>query len=178
MSLRPALLVAAALAAASGICLALGRWGGWDSGDLLAIVREVQRGEELDPSIEAARRRHEAKYDLAAALVAGRLSLREAADNYRLLEEAAPDYLPDVLPPSADERELCEHLLGWVWAVLAQDPRGAEEVLDRLEAEFRRSSLQSTIPSRGAASGSLPSLSSQGHRRPAPVPGGGGRPGS
>jgi hypothetical protein len=47
MSLRPGLLTAAIVATAFGICLALYRWGARGNGDLWALTRAVQHGEEL-----------------------------------------------------------------------------------------------------------------------------------
>ena len=49
MTLRLTLL-AAAVAAAIGICLALGRWGAEGNRELAALLREVWRGEELPPT--------------------------------------------------------------------------------------------------------------------------------
>jgi hypothetical protein len=77
MHLRPALLAAAVLAAFYA-SLALCRWGARESPDLATIGPEVQRGEELAPHIEAGQRREETRRALAAEVVAGRLSLREA----------------------------------------------------------------------------------------------------
>jgi hypothetical protein len=65
MTLRPALLAAAALATALGTCLALGRWGAGSNRDLAAVTREFRRGDELESQAEASRRRFEAKWDLA-----------------------------------------------------------------------------------------------------------------
>ena len=49
MTVRPALLAAAALTAALGIGLALGRWGaGWNR-DLARLARAVGRGDDLGP---------------------------------------------------------------------------------------------------------------------------------
>jgi hypothetical protein len=65
MTLRPALLAAAALAAAFGSCLALCDWGAGGNSTLSALARSVQHGEELDSHVEANRRRFEAKRALA-----------------------------------------------------------------------------------------------------------------
>jgi hypothetical protein len=79
MSLRPALLAAAILAAAFWICLALCRWGAGGNRDLWNLIWAVGRGDELESHVEASRRRDEAKQILAAEIVAGRMTLREAA---------------------------------------------------------------------------------------------------
>ena len=86
MNLRPALLAAAALAAAFGSCLALGRWGAGGKHDLVALARSVQHGEDLEAHLEAAWCRDEAKRALAAEVVAGRMTLREAAGHFRRLD--------------------------------------------------------------------------------------------
>src|SRR5262249_55901891 len=100
MSLRPALLAVASLAAAFGICLALYRWGFGGNRQLWDIAWEVQRGEELAPYLEAARRRHAAKCVLAAEVVAGHMTLREAAGHFRRLEEADAAYPPGTSLPA------------------------------------------------------------------------------
>jgi hypothetical protein len=125
MNLRPALLAAAALATALGSCLALGRWGPGGDGGLLGIVSEVTRSEELDPHIEAARRRDEAKRDLAAEVVAGRMTLREAAGHFRRLDEADPGFFAHALGPPRDERFFCENVLSVAWVVLMDQERYA-----------------------------------------------------
>jgi hypothetical protein len=117
---RPALLAAAALAAGFGIGLALCRWGAGGNPDLVALTQAVEHGEELEPPIEAGRRRDEAKRALAAEVVARRLSLREAADRFRRLDEADPGYPPGTPRPSGDEQGRYERVLDFVWEVLAQ----------------------------------------------------------
>jgi hypothetical protein len=118
MSLRPALLVGTVLAAALGICLALWRWGSGGNHDLWNLIRAVGRGDELESHVEASRRRDEAKQTLANEVVAGRISLREAAEHFRRLNETDPSYPPDVPRPPGYERTLCESVLDYVWMVL------------------------------------------------------------
>jgi hypothetical protein len=125
MTLRPALLAAAALAAAIGICLALGRWGAGGNRELAALLREVQRGEELPPDLEAGRRRDEAQRALAAQVVAGRMSLHEAAGHFRCLDEADPGYPPGLPRPPRDERFFCERVLNVAWWGLTDQQRYA-----------------------------------------------------
>ena len=47
MNIRPALLAAAALAAAFGVCLALSRWGAGGNHGLASLAGALQQGEEL-----------------------------------------------------------------------------------------------------------------------------------
>jgi hypothetical protein len=114
MNLRPALLAAAALA--------LGRWGAGENRDLLVIARGIQRGEELDSHFEVRWRHKVAKRVLANEVVAGRMSLREAAGYFRRLEEANPCFRA---PPPGEERPLGENVLDAVWDLFAQQGRFA-----------------------------------------------------
>jgi hypothetical protein len=120
MNRRPALLAVAALAAALGICLALGRWGAGGNSTLSALAQMVHRGDDLEAPLAARRRRDEAKRALAAEVVAGRLTLREAADNFRRLNEAELGYPPDLPRPCGDEPALRVDVLDYVWVVLRQ----------------------------------------------------------
>jgi hypothetical protein len=124
MNLRPALLAAAALAAALA-ALALCRWGTRGNRDPVSIAWEVQRGDELGAHIEAGRRRDEAKRALAAEVVAGRMTVREAADHFRRLDEADPSYPPGLPRPPGYERALRHSVLEWAWEVLAHQQRYA-----------------------------------------------------
>jgi hypothetical protein len=126
MKIRTALLVVAAFAAAFGICLALCRWGAGGNPDLETVVREARREDDLERPLEVRRRRHEAKRALAAEVVAGRMTLREAADHFRRLDEANSDFFAHVLPPPRDERFYCERVLDTAWGVLADQQRFAE----------------------------------------------------
>jgi hypothetical protein len=117
MSHRRALFAAAALAAAFGICLALCLWG-YGGNPLFTLARAVQHGEELDPYLEAALRRDAALRALAKEVVAGRRTLREAAEQFRRLDEAAPVYPAGTPRPSGDEPALSERVLDFVWVVV------------------------------------------------------------
>jgi hypothetical protein len=121
MNLRPALLVAAALATASWICLALCPWGAPRNRDPVSFAWEVQRGDGLERDREAGMRRAEARRALASEVVAGGMSLREAAGYFRRLGEADPANPAGIPPPPEDEAGLDEWVLDAVWEVLAQD---------------------------------------------------------
>jgi hypothetical protein len=125
MTLRPALLAAAALAITFATCLALCRWGAGGDRDLAGLARAVRSGDELEAIIEAGRHRDEAKRALAAEVVAGRMTLREAAGHFRRLDEANSDFFAHVLPPPRDERFYCERVLDTVWGVLGHPQRYA-----------------------------------------------------
>jgi len=125
MTLRSALLAAAALATAFGSCLALCDWGAGGSSSLSALAGALQQGEEMAPHIEAARRRDEAKRALAAEVVAGRMTVQEAADHFRRLDEANPGFFAHALGPPRDERFFCESVLSVAWVVLMDQQRYA-----------------------------------------------------
>jgi hypothetical protein len=125
MSLRPALLTTVALAATLGICCALYRWGARGTGDLWTLTRALQHGEELESHVAAGQPRDEAKRVLAAEVLAGKLSLREAADQFRRLDEADPDFPAHIVPAAGEERPLGESVLDAVWEVLRHQERYA-----------------------------------------------------
>jgi hypothetical protein len=125
MNYCPALLAAAALAAAVGVYLALGCLGGGGIEELPALARALQHGEELDRQRRAGPSRVEARRTLAAEVAAGRLSLHEAARHFRRLEKTDPAYPPGIPRPAGDERGLHEWVVDVVGEVLAQDDQFA-----------------------------------------------------
>jgi hypothetical protein len=125
MNLRPALLAAAALAVALLTTLALCRWGAGGRSELSGLVEGVQHDQELESRVAAARRRYAAKRALAAEVVAGRLSLREAADQFRRLGEVDTGFPSDLSSPPRDEQSLRAEVLQFVWEVLAGEERFA-----------------------------------------------------
>jgi hypothetical protein len=120
MNLRSALPAATALAAALALC----RWGTGGNTGLLDIVTEVQRGERLEPYLEASRRGDTVKRALATKVIARRMSLREAAGLFRHLAEADSAFPPGISPPG-DEWFFCECALDHVWIVVADQKRSA-----------------------------------------------------
>jgi hypothetical protein len=125
MNLRSALLAAAALATALGTYLALCRWGAGGNLDLAAVTRELGRGDDLAPHIEAGQRRDETRRALAAEVVAGRLSLREATGSFRRLDEANPGYPAGIPRPPGDDRFFCGRVLDFVREILGREERFA-----------------------------------------------------
>jgi hypothetical protein len=113
------------MTATFGICLALYRWGAGSNRDLAVLVREVRRGEELPPDLEATRRRVEAQRAVAAEVAAGRLSVREAAGHFRRLDEENPSHPQGSPLPPEDELVLCVRVLGFTWEHLAERQRFA-----------------------------------------------------
>jgi hypothetical protein len=125
MTLRSALLAGVALPAAFGVCLALSRWGAGGSHHLVALARSIRHGEDLDAHLEAARRRDEARRALATEVLAGRMSLPEAAGHFRRLDEADPRFPPGLSRPTADEGAHRDWVLDYAWVVLAHQGRFA-----------------------------------------------------
>src|SRR4051794_32599758 len=119
MNVRRALLAAAVIGVASWTALTLCPGGAGVNRDLAALPREVRRGDDLEVPLDAVRRRHQAKRALAAEVVAGRMSLREAAGHFRRLDEADPGFPAGVPGPGTDERALREDVLDHIWFVLA-----------------------------------------------------------
>src|SRR5262249_30840153 len=77
-----------------------------------------QRGEELEPYREASRRRQEARRALAADVLAGRMTLREAAGYFRRFHEADLAYPPGTPLPPRDDWFFCESVLDHIWMVV------------------------------------------------------------
>jgi hypothetical protein len=125
MNFRPALLAATALVAALYASLALCRWGAGENRDLAAIARELGRGDDLAPHIEAGQRREETRRALAAEVAAGRLSLREAIGSFRRLDEADPGYPAGIPRPPGDDQFFCGRVLDFVREILGREGRYA-----------------------------------------------------
>jgi hypothetical protein len=118
---------------------------GLDFGDLPALYRRLEeshrRREELDHRREVLLRRIAAKEQVVAELVAGRLTLLQAAARFRDLKEEPPDMAdPPGYPCGCSEGErLCREVMAWADGWLAERaPQRAAAVAARLEAELRR----------------------------------------
>jgi hypothetical protein len=133
---------------AIGLCA---RWPGagclqgWNVVRLLEEIEALQKqGENLDAQIQAVSYNLAAKNRIAAAVEAGQLSLLDAADRYRKLNESQPDFdwpaFRERIPAGSEEERHCRQVLGWVEARLRIDqPEKLEAVMARLEAELQHS---------------------------------------
>ncbi len=129
-----------ALVALGGHALArwCGRAGSWQLARQL--LTEVRRGEALDARDDASRRYNAAKQAVTDEVIAGRLSLTEAAERFAEcgdLLDGQDGVLARYKGP-AGEQELCGNVIVWVEATL---PRGSSELADvlaPLEAEYRQ----------------------------------------
>jgi hypothetical protein len=106
---------------------------------LSQLLTEMDHSAALDAEMATNRSLRERKRELAHELIAGRLSLAEAADAFREVEvtyhgdfclvRCAYRDLPE------DEAAYC-HALIWARQQLTRDPARAAEVLPRLRDEF------------------------------------------
>jgi hypothetical protein len=99
---------------------------------------EFERLERLTADREYVDRRQESVRALAADVVAGRLSLRGAAEDLRLLDVNSPEHLRlhiEYQDGRTEEERHCRSMVAHVRAYLGHDDR-APAVLARLEAEL------------------------------------------
>jgi hypothetical protein len=142
MTARFPLFVAAAVVFMAAICLTvvLARRA---TGDLAAVAREDARREPLDRNLAAVRRLSEDKHRVVADLIAGRVTLREAAGRFRELNATPVEDSNgrEVVPPFrafAGEEALWRSVCFWVEVELGQQREpSAAGVRARLRAEFR-----------------------------------------
>jgi hypothetical protein len=138
-----ALLVSLACGLAFALVGGLSTWSeGWGDGFLAEVLAEAERGSRLDDLSGAYARRIYAKHRLVDDVIAGRLSLLQAAAGFRELNEQPPVYDRErfrALYPGADDDERhCREVLAWVIDQL----RGcldtdASDLASRLEAELQ-----------------------------------------
>jgi hypothetical protein len=144
--------MAAALAAASA-CLALARW---EAGDLATLAREAGRDEGLARQRAATWQVFEGKHRVVAELIAGRLTLLEAAGRFRELHALVEDDDHGVIAPYrvvTDEEALCRTVLTWVETELWYEPdQAAAPIRARLKAEYRQQFGHDPVPQYGPPS--------------------------
>jgi hypothetical protein len=142
--LAPRLVLPLAACAALPLALTAGRAFAPNSpGPLGALAREARRGASVEARQRDAWRSIAAKRKVAWDLIEGRMTLREALEDFRAWEGR------DGLPPGSAARtdeELCRRVLGWVEEELYGQPARAAAVLDALEAEWRRTSPTAAEP--------------------------------
>jgi hypothetical protein len=135
--------LAACLLFAAATCLSLLLWRAAGDTDLLALVWEGQREEALDQRLTASHRLLATKTGVVNELIAGRLTLPEAADRFRELSaRVAGDGNDDMIGAYrvvSGEEALCHSVLLWAEAELRHgpDPSAAAAVLARLQAAYR-----------------------------------------
>jgi hypothetical protein len=136
------LLLLAVVAAILGMgALGLFARGEQSEGRSLArwVLFEMRRTEALQERATMVSTSMEAKKAIIADLVAERLTLREAAKQFRaandIVENDGGDLLATYRLPQTDE-ELCQQVIVWVKAELAAHPRQTARAVHRLEKEL------------------------------------------
>jgi hypothetical protein len=135
--------VIAAIALLLALCLFAGPWMGERASGLQLgrwIVFESRRSEALRHRAEAVAQGAEIKKAIISDLLADRLTLREAAAQFReanqLVESGIPDMVADYRTPTS-EQGLCRQVLAWVRAEVQKlPPDRAQRILASLETEF------------------------------------------
>src|SRR5262245_60011952 len=106
------------------------------------LIAEQVRGEALETRDGAILRCLEGKQGVTAALIAGRLTLAEAAERFErltgLLDDGQDDVLGAYQSAGTDRSELYRNVILWVKVTLHDKPRERAEVIDRLERERAR----------------------------------------
>lgn len=133
--LRPATFVASWLVLFASFVLALPLLGGPRVfADLhLMLIAEPMRGDALAARARAVRLCHDGKREVTLDLIAGRLTLSEAADRFVRLDADL-----NGAQPGADRAEAIRAVLGWVRAELPGTSPDQGDVLARLEREGAR----------------------------------------
>jgi hypothetical protein len=127
-------LLSVALVALAGV----GKWG-WRARRPLPEGPEEARQAQLERRSRAIIQRNEAKVEVVRRLLAGRLTLLEAAALFGHLNEQPADwpYQNDLRWPGASrEEKLCRQVVLWAISLAPQEGGRAGEAADRLEAEL------------------------------------------
>jgi hypothetical protein len=113
------------------------------------LVQESQREAALVRRNEVVWRCTQGKQRIAAEVIAGRLSLCEAADGFRelntLLDDGNDDLLGTYQRPAGEE-DLWRNVIVWVRGEVRRDPARGPAVLSRLEKEFQEHFGHSPLP--------------------------------
>ncbi|HKI33340.1 MAG TPA: hypothetical protein VKA46_15915 [Gemmataceae bacterium] len=117
---------------------------GLDWWSLPELQERVRRGEqemaEMDPRLDAAAARMAAKEQTTQDLLAGRLTLLQAAARFRAHNASPPRLaadLADHIAGATEEERLCRQVIGWAKGAAATTSPGAgERTRQRLEAEL------------------------------------------
>ncbi len=128
-------LLAALLTAAAGAW----KWRGWAPGPRAEGPGQEAREAEMDRRLRVARGRIDAKWEVVRRLLVGRLTLLEAAAQFRDLN-AEPADCPcqdgHVWPNASLEERLCRQVIAWAQREARDGATGAGAAVTRLEAEL------------------------------------------
>jgi hypothetical protein len=111
--------------------------------DLLSVSRfllkEVRRGEALSDEQEKIRHHNEEKQRLAEEVIAGHITLRQAADEFDALRHetlgARYDFFMRTIREHKGSCDLRREVMNWIEYSLQEKPAQAAAVLDRLKKE-------------------------------------------
>ena len=104
---------------------------------------EFRRAEALQNCSRIMCRAQEVKHTVIHALLARKLTVREAAEQFAAVDESLAEEssgLPMAYHAPQTEAEVQKQLLGWVKSELATNPRQAEEAIRRVEEELAEAS--------------------------------------
>jgi hypothetical protein len=128
------------LLAAGGTAMALGFAQADTWGLAQYLLKEARRSEALDLREEASRRYSQAKHAVTDEVIAGRLSLAEAAERFAQIGDLLDSNEADIgkyIQPVGEEA-LCRNVILWVSVNLPRASSKREAVLARLKAEYRQ----------------------------------------
>jgi hypothetical protein len=106
--------------------------------------RERQRRGQLDGICQQVQRRTKARDRVVTDLIEKRITLFEAAAHFRVLDATLPGqlmfthWLRKVYPGRSDEERLCNRVIDFARRTLADQPRQAAVVVERLQAQLRQ----------------------------------------
>ena len=125
---------------------------GWDLPGSLDMLEEAREREEtLATKVELAKARRATLDRVARDLLAGRLTLSQAAGRFRDLLadcEALWAHLAEEVPGRTEEERLCRYVIGWATSLLDRDREAV--VRASLEAELEsRLSREGVLAPRG-----------------------------
>lgn len=103
------------------------------------ILHEMRRSEALEERAEELTRVFEAKKSIITDLVSQRLTLHEAAEQFRQADELIEEDPEGLVAPykaPLTEKGLYRQVILWVQAELKTDPQQAEQVIPRLQQEM------------------------------------------
>jgi hypothetical protein len=150
MKLSPRVIVAAGIAGVAAACLMrvacvatpTARPDSYAEPEPLSEWHQkIDEGLQLDDDLKRAMQRHEAKEAIVAEVIAERLTLLEAAAQFRDLNATWPrasHWLEQRYPGVPYELALCRQIIDQVSTELRQcDPGQCDRVVTRLEAELQ-----------------------------------------
>jgi hypothetical protein len=131
-------ILAAGAAVVAGVCL-LASWRPSAKGPQLES--DLQRAERLEAERQRVLQRCRGQMAVAAEVVAGRLTLLQAAARVRALRADEPPLVWKMVqrghPGLSREEWLCRVVINYVGRVLYDDPAQARALVRRLRAELR-----------------------------------------